>query len=174
MLTTPLTDTLRWQFDLTWRLAEVHLPNLTDESCLWQPAPVCWTVHRNAEGRWRPDFSEKEPDFIPAVSIAWITWHVIFWWSGLLSAAQYEKPLPPDAVDWPGSAEATKARLNALASDWSIFIAQLTNTDLERPFAYPWAEPRPLRLAAAWCNAEMMKNVAEIGTVRHLYEIAKR
>jgi hypothetical protein len=46
----------------------------------------------------------------------------------------------------------------------------LSDVDLEMPFAHPWTEPRPFRIALAWANAELMKNVAEIGAVRHLYE----
>jgi hypothetical protein len=49
-------------------------------------------------------------------------------------------------------------------------LHKLVADDLARPLAYPWPEPRPLRLALAWANAELMKNVAEIGCVRHLFE----
>ncbi|SDX68728.1 hypothetical protein SAMN05661080_00847 [Modestobacter sp. DSM 44400] len=41
--------------------------------------------------------------------------------------------------------------------------------DLDRPFAFPWPEPRPFVFAAAWANSELMKNVAEIGVIRHQY-----
>src|SRR2546423_13104150 len=99
----PLLDVLRWQFQLTWRLAEEHLPVLTDEMCLWEPAPHCWSVRRSPDGAWRADWADNEPDPLPAMSIGWITWHLIWWWSGLLATAQGGTPLPHDQVAWPGN-----------------------------------------------------------------------
>lgn len=81
------SETLRWQFRLCWKLAEIHLPALTDESCLWEPARGSWSVRSSEHGDWRPD----------------------------------------------------------------------------------WADPGPLRLTIAWATSELMKNIAEIGCVRHLF-----
>lgn len=162
-------DTLRWQYDLAWRLAEVHVPTLTDSMCLWEPAPGAWTVRRDARGTWRPDFAEVEPDPPPVVTIGWLTWHVVWWWSGALASARGEPAASHAAVDWPGSAQAAKTRLEALARDWRELLDSLRDADLERPTSWPWPEPRPLRILLAWVNAELAKNVAEIGTVRHLY-----
>ncbi len=166
-------QTLRWQFDLTWRLALYHLPALTDEACLFEPAPGSWTVRKGADGRWFPDWSDTEPDPAPPVTIGWLTWHVIWWWSGLLAALRDEPRVAREDVVWPGSAAATVARIEQLAGSWTGILSGLREAGLEKPFAYPWPEPRPLRLALAWCNTELMKNVAEIGTVRHLFEVRR-
>jgi hypothetical protein len=161
---------LRWQFDLTWRLASYHIPALTDEACLWEPALGSWTVRRGADGLWRPDWSDKEPDPAPPVTIGWLTWHVMWWWSGAQLALRGDAPLAHEDVFWPGSALGVKQALGALASDWSEVLSQLTESDLEKLLAYPWKEPRALWHTLGWVNAELMKNVAEIGIVRHLYE----
>ena len=95
------------------------------------------------------------------------------WWSGLAAAVQGGKPLHHDDVDWPGSADTTRARLDLFAVDWSRLLTHLAEVDLDRPVTFLAPEPRPLRIWLAWCNAELMKNVAEIGTVRHLYGLAK-
>jgi hypothetical protein len=162
-------ETLLYQFDLTWRLAQYHLPHLTQEVCLWEPAPGAWTVHQGADGLWRPDFSLVEPDPPPPVTIGWITWQMIWYWSGVQSAVRGETPAGYSEVTWPGSAAAATARLEALSAAWSGFLTNLDEANLERPLAYPWKEPRPLRLGAAWLNSELMKNAAEIGLLRHLY-----
>ena len=162
-------ETLQWQFLMTWRLAGYHLPHLTDAACLWEPAPDSWTVRRGADGSWRPDWAETEPNPVPATTIGWLTWHLIWWWSGLLSAVEGEKPRPRETVLWPGSAAAA-VQLNALSGNWGRYLASLSENDLEGPFAYPWEEPRPLSIAIAWANSELMKNIAEIGYVRHLCE----
>jgi hypothetical protein len=65
-------------------------------------------------------------------------------------------------------------RLETLSTEWADTLSRLDDADLERPLAYPWPEARPLRLAIAWANAELMKNVAEIGCIRHLFEASRR
>lgn len=169
----PQVSTLQWQFNLTWRLAQYHLPALTDDACLWEPSPHSWTVRPAADGTWRPDWADAEPNPIPTATIGWITWHLLWWWSGLLAAIREERPPAHDEVPWPGSADATVQRLEALAAAWSALLATLDDADLDRPLAHPWPEPRPLRIALAWANAELMKNVAEIGYVRLLYGVMR-
>lgn len=167
-------ETLRWQFRLTWRLvADVHLPALTDDACLWEPAPGSWTVRQTVDGRWRPDWADKEPDPPPSTTIGWLTWHIIWWWSGLRAALRGDVPPTPDDVDWPGTTGAVVQRLETLANDWSELLSTLDDGDLERPLAFPWRDPRPLRLALAWANSELMKNVAEIGYARLLFEASR-
>jgi hypothetical protein len=136
---------------------------------LWEPAPQCWSVRRSPDGAWHADWADKEPNPPPALSIAWVAWHLIWWWSGLLAAMQGGKPLPHDQMPWPGSAEATVQRLRELSAQWGRALSALSENDLERPLTYPWPEPRPLKFALAWANSELMKNVAEIGYARLLY-----
>jgi hypothetical protein len=162
-----LLDTLRWQFRLTWQLAQYHLLQLTDEACLWEPAPGSWTV-REAGGVWRPDWADAEPDPVPPVTIGWLTWHIIWWWSGLIAAVRDEPRVEREDVLWPSSAKAAVEQIEALSAAWSDVLGGLTDADLETPIPYPWREPRPLRIALAWANSELMKNIAEIGTVRHV------
>jgi hypothetical protein len=115
-----------------------------------------------------------EPDPPPPVTIAWLTWHLIWWWSGLLAAFRNERPSAHDEVAWPGSAAAVEQRIESLSTEWQSVLSELAETDLERSISYPWQEPRPLRLALAWANSELMKNIAEIGTVRHLFEASRK
>ncbi|HSL31629.1 MAG TPA: DinB family protein [Anaerolineales bacterium] len=167
-------ETLRWQFRLTWQLTEYYLPSLTDEACLWEPAQGSWNVRRAADGTWRPDWAEPEPDPVPTVTIGWLTWHIIWWWSGLLASMREERPTSREAVFWPGSAEAVRQQLGALSAGWTDVLSGLEDNDLSRPFTYPWREQRPLSYAVAWCNSELMKNIAEIGYVLHLFESSRR
>mgnify|MGYP002623320084 CR=1 FL=1 len=110
-----LLDTLRWQFDLTWRLAQHYLPELTDDACLWAPAPDAWTVRKDSEGRWRADWAAAEPDPAPPTTIGWLTWHVIWWWSGAAAALVGNAPPARDDAPWPGDAASAVARIGVLA-----------------------------------------------------------
>lgn len=167
-------ENLRWQFNLAWRLANVHLPHLTDEMCVWAPAANAWNVRRDAAGAWRADWADIEPDPAPPVTIGWLMWHWTWWFSGLVAAAQGRTAPAREIVTWPGSARASVAEIEALVADWSGFLERLGAADLDRSITHLWPEPRPLRQAIAWGNAELMKNVAEIGVVRHLYEARTR
>ncbi len=162
--------TLKWQFALTWQLANYHLPELTDHMCLWEPVVECWSVRKKADGKWFPDWSDKEPDPPPVVTIGWLTWHLNWWWSSLLARVNEEEPVPRNEAAWPGSAESVVAGFNELSEKWTGFLDRLSLDDLEKPFDYPWPEPRPLKIALAWANSELMKNIAEIGIIHHLYK----
>lgn len=87
--------------------------------------------------------------------------------AGLVAHATGE-PGPARAdVAWPGTAAATVAGLSDLHDRWSEVLAR--PGDLDRPFGYPWPQPRPFVVAAAWANMELMKNVAELGQLRDLH-----
>lgn len=160
-------DLLTWQFELTWALARYHLDVLTEDDVLWEPAGLVWTVHRGADGRWRPDWAEVEPDPIPVPTIAWLTWHIDWWWSTALAHLRGETPPEREDVYWAGSGAAAVARLDALRDAW---VAALAEADPDRPSAYPWPADAGLTGThlAGWVNAELMKNVAEIGQLRLL------
>ena len=66
-----------------------------------------------------------------------------------------------------------QARFETLSIGWSDELSRLGENDLDRPLAYPWSEPRALSLALAWVNSELMKNVAEIGCLRHHFEASR-
>jgi len=160
----------RWQFATTWRLAqELHLPRLTDAMCLWQPAADSWTVRPDADGRWRADWFDPEPPASPPPSIAWLTWHIFWWWSDALSVLRGGQPLNRSEVTWSGSAAAAVADLRSLARAWDRQLGGLGYEELTRPVAFPWAEPRPVLHLISWVNLELMKNVAEVGTVADFY-----
>ena len=167
-------ETLKWQYGLTWRLAQVHLPALTDEVCLWEAAAGACSVRKSHDGIWHPDWSDVEPDPVPTVTVGWLTWHLIWWWSSVLAAVRGDAPVIRDEVAWPGSAAEVLRRLNGLHAAWRAVLEGLAACDLDRPTAYPWPEPRPLRLTIAWVNGELMKNVAEIGYARLLFEASHR
>ncbi|MFF0533465.1 DinB family protein [Nocardia amikacinitolerans] len=158
-------DILRWQFDLTWSLARYHFDALTPGDFHWEPGPLIWTVHRGADGNWRPDWAEVEPDPIPVPTVAWLTWHIDWWWSTALAHVEGRTPAPREEMFWAGDAALT--RLDDLRAAWAT---ALEAADPDAPAAYPWPADTGLTVThlAAWVNAELMKNAAEIGQLRLL------
>jgi hypothetical protein len=163
-------ELLRWQFEFTWSLFEYHLERLQPEDFLWEPARNCWTVRRDAAGVWEPDWAETEPDPVPVPTIAWVSWHIGWWWSVTIDHARGRVPRDRSEVRWPGDGESAVAWLRGLREEWLAVLGRLTDSDLEAAAPFPWPEESGHTVAhmLAWVNAELMKNVTEIGQLRLL------
>jgi hypothetical protein len=163
-------ELLRWQFEFTWSLFEYHLERLQPEDFLWEPARNCWTVRRDAAGVWEPDWAETEPDPVPVPTIAWVSWHIGWWWSVTIDHARGRAPRDRSEVRWPGDGESAVAWLRGLREEWLAVLGRLTDSDLEAAAPFPWPEESGHTVAhmLAWVNAELMKNVTEIGQLRLL------
>ena len=164
---------MRTQFDLVWALAEYHLTLLTDDDLLWAPpATIHWTVRRGGDGRWRPDWDLTadgvEPDPVPVPTAGWASWHLGWWWSTTLDHLRHRAPRERETVDWPGSADTTVAWLHGLRDQWVLLLDGLDECALDTPAPHPWPSGSGHTVAdtLAWVNAELMKNVAEIGQLR--------
>lgn len=163
-------DLLRRQFGLTWALLDYHLERLAPDDLLWEPAAICWSVRRDGDGRWVPDWDDAEPDPIPVPTVAWISWHLGWWWSVTLDHADGRPPRERTAVEWPGDRDATVAWLRSLREAWAAVLDRLTDAELDAPAPFPWpaGSGRTVADMTAWVNAELMKNAAELGQLRLL------
>lgn len=163
---------LRNQFNLTWQLAEVHLSALTDDDLLWKPASRHWTVRQDEDGIWRPDWEltedGSEPDPVPAPTAGWISWHLGWWWSTTIDYLENLVPRDRTQVSWPGTADATVAWLRGIRDEWLRLLDDIDNSTLDAQTSFPWQAGTGYTVAdtLAWANAELMKNVTEIGQLR--------
>lgn len=159
------------QFDTAWKLMQFHLTDLSTEECLWRPARAGLHVHQAAHG-WRADWPEHEGYSLGPPSIAWLTWHVGFWWSMVLDHSFDSGQLTREHVTWPGSADAVREQLAQLAARWRILLAQMTTDELQSTGRTRWPfTARPFGDVVAWVNIELTKNAAEIGYARFLYGV---
>jgi hypothetical protein len=53
-----------------------RLAGLTDDEFFWEPAPGCWTIHRDESGAWISDYAEPDPDPAPFTTIGWRLLHI--------------------------------------------------------------------------------------------------
>jgi hypothetical protein len=146
-------------------LLEYHLERLEPADLLWEPAPLCWTLRPGVDGAWTPDWADTEPDPVPVPTIGWVTWHLGWWWSVALDHAHGRPPRDRADVVWPG--DGTVAWLRDLRAQWLEVLPEL---DLGTVAPFPWDRDPDHSVAhmVAWVNAELMKNVAEIGQLRLL------
>lgn len=158
------------QFDTAWRLARHHLDGLTTEECLWRPAMRGLHVMEREDGRWRADWPDREDYDIGPPSIAWVTWHMIFWWSMVLDHSFGAGTLERGSVAWPGSAESVRRVLERLHGEWRGAVAEPSGPDFQSSIQTRWPfRDRPFGDVVAWVNVELVKNASEIGYARFLY-----
>ena len=161
------------QFETACTLTNYHLDGLTTEQCLWRPAHAGLHVHQAADGRWHADWPEHERYDLGPSSIAWLMWHLGFWWSMALDHGFSEGTLTREHVIWPGSADAVREWLGRLQGQWRAALEQLTDDELRSAQRTRWPfQDRPFGDVIAWANVELMKSAAEIGYARFLHAVS--
>ena len=174
-MTAGACEYLARQFETAWALTGYHLDGLTTEECLWRPAPAGLHVHRLPDGTWRADWPEHEGYDLGPPSIAWVTWHIGFWWSTLFDHLDGGGTLGREDVAWPGDADALRAWIGGLAERWRGVLGTLTDDDLASAERTRWPmQDRPFGDVVAWVNVELTKNAAELGYARFLYGVRDR
>ena len=159
------------QLDTAWKLASYHLDGLTTEECLWRPAARGLHVQR-ASDAWLADWPEHEGYDIGPPSIAWITWHMGFWWSMVYDHSFGDATLSREHVHWPGDAEGVRFWLGELHERWRGAIDQLSDDAFQDSSRTRWPfRDRPFADVVAWANVELTKNAAELGYARFLYAV---
>lgn len=170
-----LRDTLLRQFDTAWSLTQYHLTDLGTDACLWRPASAGLHVWPSADGSWRADWPSHEGYTLGPPSIAWITWHMGFWWTMVLDHTFGARTATRESVSWPGDADGVRAWLQGCATRWRTSLETLpaaawTSADLTQ---WPFRD-RPFADVVAWANVELMKNAAELGYARFLHAVRER
>lgn len=165
-----------WQFNVAWALFEEHVPRLGESQCRWSPAAEPLDVWRDHHGRWHGVWLDPEPPDPPPPTMAWLTWHLGYWWTATLAERAGAPIAEPHEVEWPGTLADAITWLRELRSRWLMVLDGLTDADLARPAHFPWRHrtDRTVAHQVWWVNAELMKNVAEIGQLRFLHAAASR
>jgi hypothetical protein len=165
-------DYLIRQFETAWKLTSFHLDGLGTEECLWRPAPQGLHVHQNHDGKWRADWPDHERYDLGPPSIAWLTWHLGFWWSMVLNHSLGDGALSREQVLWPGHADAVREWLGRLQAEWRVLLERITDGELRSAERTRWPfRDRPFGDVIAWVNVELTKNAAEIGYARFLHAV---
>lgn len=162
-----LRNTLLRQLDTAWALASYHLDGLTIEDCEWRPAERGPHVRRIEEGAFVADWPPDEDYRAGPPNIAWIGWHILFWWSMALDRNFGAGKLEREDIGWPGDAEGFRLHLTRLHDQWRRRLAELDDSGLSAAAHWPF-EDRTLADLFAWANVELTKNAAEIGYARFL------
>lgn len=165
-----LANSLTKQLEISWQLLSYHLNGLTIEECLWQPADNGIYLTKDENGEWIGGFPETEGYDVGPTNIAWITWHIEFWWSMTLDHSFGNATLTVNDIQWQDCVEHIKSRFNELKNKWVEKVVDLTDDDLQSTRLSKWPiADCPFCDIVAWLNVELMKNAAEVGYIRFLY-----
>lgn len=160
------------QFETAASLFHYHVDSLTTEECLWRPGRTGLHVHRGDDGTWRADWPEHERYDLGPASIAWVTWHIGFWWSMALDYSVGGSTLTREQVTWPGTADGMREWLSGLEGQWRGVLESVSAEDLRSTERTRWPfQERPFGDVVAWVNLELTKNAAEIGYARFLHAV---
>ncbi|QDE66984.1 MULTISPECIES: DinB family protein [Myxococcus] len=174
-MSNPLRDTLLGQLDIAWALTLYHLDGLTTEDCLRRPASVGLHVQQGPDGKWHAEWPEHEGYDLGPASVAWLTWHLGFWWSMVHNHSFGDATLTREQVEWPGTADAVRDLISRRYTEWRAAIEQLSDDDLRSTERTRWPlQGKPFGDIVAWASLELMKNAAEIGYARFVLAVAPR
>jgi hypothetical protein len=164
-------DALMWQLGLTFSLFEIFVAGLADEEALRAPAAGAWSVRQDASGLWLADWGDPEPDPAPPTTVAWLLWHIGWWWSDVTGRAFGGGGIERSDAAWPGDVAAAVRKIRDFHERWRSGLADMSSDDLTSMSlgnrCWPGAG-RPFSHVAAWVNSELMKNSAEIGATRRI------
>ena len=161
------------QARVMFELANEVLPDLTLDECLWQIDPRSWTVHERG-GRWFGEIAEETPD-LPTPTLAWTTWHPIWWLRTLIAHTKEEQVPVPESVEWPGP-DAAISTLRGLWDEWTRLVEALDASELESGTLtrFPYTDERPFVYVVGWASMELTKNISEMCMFRRVYrELAR-
>ena len=121
---------------------------------------------------WLAEWPDRESYDIGPPSIAWLTWHIGYWWSMVLDHSFGSRTVSHDRITWPGTAAGVRDWLSGLHAQWRSSLEQLDERELIVTHRTHWPfAGRPFSDVAAWVNVELAKNAAEIGYARFLYAV---
>lgn len=164
-----LTDQLAFQLDFHWQTAlRPRLEGLTDDEYFFEPAPNCWTVHR--DGSVDFDYPPPQPD--PFTTIAWRMAHVIVGVLAVRNHAHFGGP-PADYRSWTyaGDADTALQQLDNAYAGWIDGVRGLDDDGLATPVGEAegqWAA-EPMTTLVLHINREVIHHGAEIACLRDLY-----
>ena len=160
------------QLHFHWRSQlRPRLEGLTDDEYFWEPAPGCWTIRAQDDGRFTPDVADPEPVPPPVTTIAWRLGHV-----GWVLHRRVDQHFGDDALDG-GTIDLPRTAGDALAwvddgySKWMGGVRGLDEEDLARPIGPtggPFGE-LPFAVMVLHVNREVIHHGAEVALLRDLY-----
>lgn len=125
-----IKENILFQLEMCWQLYIYHTENLQEEEALWSFTQTGLKVRKKDDG-WCIDWPDDESYNIGPSSIAWVMWHIIYWWSTALDFNFGDGTLKKEEILWPGSVEKAKMTIKLLHDKWILKLNDLSDTDFK-------------------------------------------
>lgn len=113
-----IKECLLKQFDISWQLLNYHLKDLSIEECLWQPTEKGFFLIKVDDNNYKGSFPVSESYNIGAPNIAWLTWHIDYWWSMVINHTFGNATLDADMIEWNPSIPDIQRKFYELKNNW--------------------------------------------------------
>jgi len=144
-----------------WRFATDFVIDQVDlELALWEPSTNVCTARQGADG-WSSDWLDEDKGPLPDATIAWLLWHIEWWWNDTVALVSGQPGIEPSDHRWSGDTDGIVVAKKV----WDEVLAE---ADLDGLVAWHLPEPQPIWFIAAWVNTELTKNLAEINQLKAL------
>jgi hypothetical protein len=161
------------QMDEVYDRLRRRLEGLTDDEYLWEPAPGCWTVHRDRGGVWVVDYAEPDPDPPPLTTIGWRLAHLAD-----CKVMYHEWAFGPRELTWPTleTPHDVEDSLAMLREGHDLLRADLAGLDdggLNAEVLTNWGEPWPAWRIFWTMIHHDLQHGGEIGALRDYLRTAR-
>lgn len=127
--------------DHVWARTRGRLEGLSDDEYLWEPAPVCWSIRQQPDGRWAADGLSATSEPARPTTIAWRLWHLIDMYGEDRAPRWLDVPPQGPAVGLddpsgappPITADEALATLERAHDRWDAHLALVTEEQLAQP-----------------------------------------
>lgn len=165
-----ITEVLLRQHEIAWSLASYHLDGLSIEECLWRPSTKGLHVAISDNGSWFGEWPDHEGYDLGPPSIAWLLWHMGFWWSMAINYSFEDSTLDQKTITCPNTTDEIRSWLVSFHNRWQDLLSNISDEDLCSSERTKWPfQDRPFSDVVAWVNIELTKNASELGYARFLY-----
>lgn len=153
---------LQRQLNIMWQFAEDFVVDQVDLGlALWETSANVCTVRHDADG-WVADWPDEDHPPLPDATIAWLLWHIEWWWNDTIARITGRPGMSPSDHSWSGGT----AGIVAAKQAWDRILAE---ADLDAVVDWHMPEPQPVWFIASWVNVELTKNLAEINQLLTTY-----
>jgi hypothetical protein len=164
---------LMTETDEAWEIMRSRLEGLSDDEFLWEPAPGCWTVRLDQDGRWIEDYADPAPEPPPFTTIAWRLVHV-----AACKIMYHEYAFGPARLTWgeldiPHTAAGAITWLEEGHARLRAALEGFDDDGLEESRPTNWGELWPAWRIFWTMVLHDLHHGAEIGCLRDLYQATR-
>jgi hypothetical protein len=163
--------------DFAYNRLRSRVEGLTDDEYFWEPAPGCWSIRPDAEGKLRRDGASLPIKPAPLTTIAWRLTHIIDGLAGERNAT-WIGVTPTGSLGIDGEAASAAEAVDQLERAYALFRGHVAAADADKlsvpmgEIAGPYADDTRAAFVLHELD-ELIHHGAEVAALRDLYHATR-